>query len=417
MNLREFRKVGHWPTLLCAFLYFDISFMIWVLVGALANAIVADFPLSSLEKGFLVGIPILGGAVLRLVLGVMADRIGARRTGMIGMGLTTLPLLMGWLWADSYIQILIMGLLLGVAGASFAVALPLASRWYKPEQQGLAAGNRRRGQQRHLAGDAFWTVAGDSIGLARRLWFGVWCRCASCFGLFVLFAKDSPNQPPPKPLTDYVAVVRLRDTWYLCLFYAVTFGGFVGLASFLSIFFHDHYGLSPVQAGGVGHGLRGGRIVPAPVGWLCGGSHRRNLPTDDPLCDRQHHSAGSGNVASHDLGHDSFRDPHGLARARQRRRLPTGAAALSQGNRRRDRAGRGGEEAWGDFFLPTLLGGVNQMTGNYGIGFLLLSVTALSCVAALYHISKTWAGVFITKEGLAAQPSHNLRGPKRGAGG
>ena len=80
MNLLEFRKTGHWPTLACAFLYFDISFMIWVLFGALANAIVMDFPLSSLEKGLLVGTPILGGAVLRLVMGLLTDRIGARRT-------------------------------------------------------------------------------------------------------------------------------------------------------------------------------------------------------------------------------------------------------------------------------------------------------------------------------------------------
>ena len=250
MNLREFRKVGHWPTLLCAFLYFDISFMIWVLVGALANAIVADFPLSSWEKGLLVGTPILGGAVLRLVLGLMADRIGARRTALIGMVLTIVPLVLGWLWADSFGEILIVGLLLGVAGASFAVALPLASRWYKPEQQGLALG---------IAG------AGNS-GTSLAMFFGPWLALQfgwhAVFGLsliplgivlclFALFAKDSPNQPPPRPIADYAAVLRLRDTWYLCLFYGVTFGGFVGLASFLSIFFHDHYGLSPVQAGGL----------------------------------------------------------------------------------------------------------------------------------------------------------------------
>jgi NNP family nitrate/nitrite transporter-like MFS transporter len=250
MNLREFRKVGHWPTLLCAFLYFDISFMIWVLVGALANAIVADFPLSSLEKGILVGTPILGGAFLRLVLGVMADRIGARRTAIIGMSLTILPLLMGWLWADSFGKILVMGLLLGVAGASFAVALPLASRWYKPEQQGLALGIAGAGN----SGTSLATLFGPWLA-AQFGWQAVFGLALVPLGivlvLFVLFAKDSPNQPPPRPLADYVAVVRLRDTWYLCLFYSVTFGGFVGLASFLSIFFHDHYGLSPVQAGGL----------------------------------------------------------------------------------------------------------------------------------------------------------------------
>src|SRR5260370_12416553 len=130
MNLREFRKVGHWPSILCAFLYFDISFMVWVLIGALSNIIAAQFELSDSEKGFLVAVPILGGAILRLVLGWLTDRFGARKTGLLGLVLTLVPLVLGWLWADSYLQLLFVGLLLGVAGASFAAALPFASRWY-----------------------------------------------------------------------------------------------------------------------------------------------------------------------------------------------------------------------------------------------------------------------------------------------
>src|SRR5262249_5554628 len=42
MNLREFRRAGHFPSLVCAFLYFDVSFMIWVLIGPLANRIVTQ---------------------------------------------------------------------------------------------------------------------------------------------------------------------------------------------------------------------------------------------------------------------------------------------------------------------------------------------------------------------------------------
>src|SRR5262249_6804184 len=115
MNLREFRKSGHFPSLLCAFLYFDVSFMVWVLIGALANNIVPYFQLSPGEKGLLVAVPVLGGAVLRLVLGVMTDRLGARRTGLIGLALTVVPLLLGWLWADGYADLLVVGFLLGVA--------------------------------------------------------------------------------------------------------------------------------------------------------------------------------------------------------------------------------------------------------------------------------------------------------------
>ena len=403
MNLREFRKVGHWPTLLCAFLYFDISFMIWVLVGALANAIVADFPLSSFEKGLLVGTPILGGAILRLVLGVMADRIGARRTAMIGMVLTILPLLLGWLWADSFGEILVVGLLLGVAGASFAVALPLASRWYKPEQQGLALGIAGAGNSGTSLATLFGPWIAEQLG-----WHAVFGLALVPLGivlcLFVLFAKDSPNQPPPRPLADYVAVLRLRDTWYLCFFYAVTFGGFVGLASFLSIFFHDHYGLTAVQAGGLvtlcviaGSFLRpfGGYLADRVGGislltflFVAVGLILIDLATVPPmiwgviLFVTLMGLLGLGNGAVFQLVPQRFPKEIGVV---------TGIVGATGG--------------LGGFFLPTLFGGVNQLTGSYALAFLFIALMAGGCIVVLFQISKAWTGIFITKEGRAASAS------------
>src|ERR1043166_3714694 len=140
MNMRDFLKAGHTPSLISAFLYFDISFMVWVLLGALANSIVPEFGMDEQQRGIMLALPLLGGAVLRLVLGLMTDHFGPRKTGVIGLAVTMVPLLLGWLWADSFEKVLVVGVLLGVAGASFAVALPLASRWYPPQYQGLAMG-------------------------------------------------------------------------------------------------------------------------------------------------------------------------------------------------------------------------------------------------------------------------------------
>src|SRR5437588_8090784 len=248
MHLRKFLQAGHPPTLFCAFLYYDISFMVWVVLGALAKSIVLEFDLQPAQKGLLVSVPLLSGALLRLPLGLLADRIGARRPGLAGLVLTVIPLLLGWLWADSFGKLLGVGLLLGISGASFAVALPLASRWYPPHYQGIAMG---------IAG------AGNS-GTALATFFGP--RLAEFWGwhaviglalipilltlvVFFLFAKDSPSQPGPQTLANYAAVLQQRDTWWFCLFYSVTFGGFVGLASFLNIFFFDQYALTRVQAG------------------------------------------------------------------------------------------------------------------------------------------------------------------------
>src|SRR6516162_626976 len=104
MQSRGFLKAGHTPTLFCAFLYFDISFMVWVLLGALANSIVPDFGLNEAQRGLMLAVPLLGGSLLRLVLGVMTDRIGARRTAILGLLLTLIPLLLGWLAANSYLM-------------------------------------------------------------------------------------------------------------------------------------------------------------------------------------------------------------------------------------------------------------------------------------------------------------------------
>src|SRR5215471_14930347 len=127
MTLREFRSAGHGPTLTSAFLYFDVSFMVWVILGPLGPFIAKDLHLSAAQKGLLTAIPPLGGAFFRPILGWMTERYGGRRTGLIGLAVTLLPLAFGWQFASSFSQFLILGVLLGVAGASFAAALPLAS--------------------------------------------------------------------------------------------------------------------------------------------------------------------------------------------------------------------------------------------------------------------------------------------------
>jgi len=130
---RNFFKAGHWPTLFAAFFYFDMSFMVWILLGPLAVQISNDLHLDPAQKGLMVALPVLAGAVLRVANGVLVDRLAPRRAGVIGQILVILGLLTFWYFGvHSYAQVLLLGVILGVAGASFAVALPLASRWALP---------------------------------------------------------------------------------------------------------------------------------------------------------------------------------------------------------------------------------------------------------------------------------------------
>jgi NNP family nitrate/nitrite transporter-like MFS transporter len=138
---REFLKAGHLPTLLSAFFYFDMSFMVWVMLGPLAVQISQDLQLNAAQKGFMVALPVLAGALLRVVNGILVDHLRPRRAGLIGQVVVIVGLAVAWsVGVTTYAGTFVAGDHLGVAGRSFAVALPLASRWYPPQFQGTALG-------------------------------------------------------------------------------------------------------------------------------------------------------------------------------------------------------------------------------------------------------------------------------------
>lgn len=246
---KPFWQSGHRPTLIAAFLYFDLAFMVWVLLGPLAPIISKELGLTPAEKGFMVAVPTLAGAVLRLVNGLLVDRIGPKTTGAIGQIIVIVGLLIAWYFGvDSYEGALAVGVILGFAGASFAVALPLASRWYPPEHQGKAMGIAGMGNSGTVFASLFAPVLAKAFGWNGVLGLAV-IPLAIVFVIYMVAAKDSPNQPAPKPITAYFDVLKDVDAWWFMLFYGVTFGGFVGLAASLSIYFTDQFALTPVVAG------------------------------------------------------------------------------------------------------------------------------------------------------------------------
>jgi MFS transporter, NNP family, nitrate/nitrite transporter len=402
MDLRDFRRAGHTPTLLSAFLYFDVSFMVWILPGALANSIVPDFGLSDSQKGLMVALPLFGGALLRLLFGLLTDHIGARRTGILGMALTMVPLLLGWLWADSFNKLLLVGLLLGVAGASFAAALPLASRWYPSRYQGLAMGIAGAGN----SGTAMATFFGPRLA---QVWgwhaiFGLAILpLLTTLTIFVLFARDSPNQPAPRSLADYAGVLRMRDTWWFCLFYSITFGGFVGLASFLNVFFLSQYGLSRIEAGNfttlcviAGSFLRPlggyladrlGGVRTLTVVYIAVGAVALGLTSLPPLTwgalllFAAMALLGMGNGAVFQLVPNRFPKEIGVM---------SGIIGAAGG--------------LGGFVLPNLLGTMKELTGSFSGGFLAFAVVGgFGGAAALAYASRERQGILIGRTGVGLE--------------
>lgn len=385
-----FLKAGHTPTLIAAFLYFDLSFMVWVMLGPLGVQIAGDLGLTSAQKGLMVATPVLAGALLRIVMGIMVDHLKPKLAGAIGQVIVIAALLVAWFsGVRSYGQVLALGVALGVAGASFAAALPLASRWYPPEHQGTALGIAGAGNSGTVLAALFAPGLAAAYGWNNVLGLAVIPLLAT-FVLYLAMAKDSPDCPPAKPLADYLKVLRDRDAWWFMFFYGVTFGGFVGLASSLTIYFNDEYGLNPIHAGyltaacvfagsmvrplgGVVADRAGGvRSLSAMYGLAAAflGTASLGLP---PVWMAlvafvfAMLALGMGNGAVFQLVPQRFRKEIGVM---------TGLVGMAGGI--------------GGFWLASSLGYSKQLTGNYQTGFLIFVALALLALAGLTAVKSRW---------------------------
>ncbi len=387
---RAFLRAGHTPTLLAAFFYFDMSFMVWVLLGPLGVQIGQSLHLNAGQKGFMVAVPVLAGALLRPVNGVLVDRIGPKRTGIIGQVIVMLALLLAWfLGVHSYAQVLLLGVMLGVAGASFAVALPLASRWYPPEYQGIALGIAGAGNSGTVFAALFAPGLAVALGWNAVLGLAV-IPLAVAFAVYLGCAKDAPNQPEPKSFVEYLAVLRLGDAWWFMFFYAVTFGGFSGLASSLTIYFNAEYGLSPVTAGYFTAACVFAGSMMRPIGGALadriGGVRSLTflyIITAVALAAVSFRPAqswvalalfvvgmlalGTGNGAVFQLVPQRFRREIGVM---------TGLVGMTGGI--------------GGFYLASSLGFSKQLTGSYQAGLLVFALLAVLAVVGLTSIKSRW---------------------------
>ena len=381
------RREGHLPTLIACFLHFDLSFMLWVLIGALGILISEDLGLAPGQKALLVALPILSGSLMRVLVGLLSDRLGSKRVGIALLALLYVPLTAGWLLPGSLSTLMFVGILLGTAGASFAVALPLASAWYPPARQGLVMGIAAAGNSGTVITNLLAPRLAASVG-----WQGVFGLAmfplAVVLTTFALAAREAPPRPAA---ARRAAPLGAADLWWFCLFYAVTFGGYVGLSSFLPLFLRDQHGVTIATAGMltagaafVGSGIRpfggwladrvgGTRVL---IGALSGLTLVYVLLAASPalgpavvLLVGAMACCGLGNGAVFQLVPLRFREDLGLV---------TGIVGAIGGV--------------GGFCLPMVLGLLRQAGGDFGSGFLVLAVAAGTVGAALQALVAARAG-------------------------
>ena len=247
-TFKTFLKAGHPPTLLAAFLYFDFTFAIWVLNGAMAPFISESFQLNAAQKGFMVSVPIIAGALMRFPLGVLSQYIGRKNAAMVEMGLIIIALLYGYLFVNSHDEVLAMGVLLGIAGGSFGVALSLGSGWFPAKYKGLAMGIAGAGNSGTVLAVLFAPPLAVKFG-----WTTVYGLAAATMLLPMLVmwfcAKEPPDREEHQTFREHISCLFEKDGWAFSLIYIITFGGFIGLASFLPTYFYDQFKVTKVEAG------------------------------------------------------------------------------------------------------------------------------------------------------------------------
>jgi NNP family nitrate/nitrite transporter-like MFS transporter len=437
-------KSGNWRALLACFLYFDTGFTVWVMLGPLAPFVGKSITMTPAEQGFLVAVPVLAAAILRVTLGNLFQSTDGKKLALMGITLSALPsfVLLLLPFEPSYTLLLVLGVFLGVGGASFAVALPMAGSNYPPKVQGLVLGLAAAGNIGAVLDGFMFPGLAQSFGWQHATAAALPLLALTAVAVFFWASDLSPKSGGSKPAfagffvtlvglvglvlmvhagwlgagktgllllppvgaalaiavlpQRYRAVLAQRDTWVIMLVYSITFGGFVGMSSYVSTLLTTQYGMSKVDAGLLMSGFAfTGAIVRPFGGWISdkvtGVRSLLVLLSLISLLDFAFAAimpALAGGVAllfamylCFGLGNGSTFQlvPH---RWQGKTGLMTGIIGCAGGI--------------GGFYLPVIMGIAKETTGSYQMGFAtfgVISAVALVLVLALQKQWLTWAVV------------------------
>ncbi len=318
IGIIEALKSGDIKTLIASLIYFDTGFMVWLLFGpALGLFIAQELGLSPAEKGFMVAVPILAAALFRIPFGYMYQAIDGKLIAMMGIILSALPIIYVNLFPIDYTTLLILGAFLGVGGASFAIALPMAGSNYPKHLQGLVLGLAAAGNLGAMMDGLIFPPIAELYGWRKAALIALVFLAISFILCWKWIKDSSPKNPNLKyhaifnfvitfvsfivvTLILYSGVIGIsgkfgllllpiiiwgitclllsdkyrkallkRDPWVFMLFYAITFGGFVGMSGSVAFILNGQYGFDPVLAGSIMALLSCSGALIRPVGgWI-----------------------------------------------------------------------------------------------------------------------------------------------------
>ena len=403
---KVFLRSGHPATLFASFLYFDFTFAVWVLNGAMGPFISEQFHLSPAQIGLMVSIPTLAGALMRFPLSVLSQYIGRKSAAIVEMSCIIVALMYGYFFVHSFSNVLAMGVLLGTAGASFGVALSLGSGWFPQQYKGLAMG---------IAGAGNSGTALAAFFAPRLAKIYGWSHVYGIAALFMLLplvvmivlAKEPPDTEH-QTFGQHLKCLFEADGWYFNMVYIITFGGFLGLATFLPSLYVAQFHIAKSQAGTltmiatlVGSGTRilGGWFADRiggittlsvvfliAIAGIFGLVSSPSLAVTTALFMICFAALGAGNGATFQL---------------VPLRWPVTTAIAG---------GMIGEiGALGGSILPNVLGQSKQHTGSFATGFAAYAIFATAVLVVLRTVSKRWTTTWVGAGGRALTSASNER--------
>jgi NNP family nitrate/nitrite transporter-like MFS transporter len=383
--MRPAETKGSLGALALATLGFFTCFYVWSIFGPLSPALQHDLQLSEVEVGWLVAIPVLLGSVMRVPMGVLTDRYGARRVFPALMTFTSLPLIAISFWHESFGALVAFGFLLGFAGSSFAIGVPYVSRWYSKQRQGFALGIYGMG----MGGSVLTALTAPTIvqtwGLGTMFVAGA-VLVLVVGGAFLLLAQEppSPRLAPASLLAPFKVFRTDARAWALTLFYFLAFGGFVAMFLYLPKLLVGVHELTRADAGARAAGFALLAVLARPLGGyladrfsaqqvllVCFGGvtafaaglavgYTSMIPLT-VCCLSMAVMFGLGTGAVFKLVAQEFPAQVGAV---------TGVVGAAGG--------------LGGFFPPLVMAFVRSATGSYSLGFVLLAATSLGCLVILW---------------------------------
>lgn len=361
-----------------------ISFMVWACLSPVANQIASDFGLSASQKSLMIATPVLLGSVMRIPMGILSDRIGGKKVYIGTMLFIIIPLIFVP-QVSSFPLLILLALFLGMAGTTFAIAISYVSAWFPPEKQGLILGIAGMGN----IGNA---LAGLIIPQINKSWGFDWVYYSLIIALLViiilfsLFAKEMPISAEKKTLGEQLSVVKDKNTWFLSLFYFLTFGAFVALSNYLPAFMSDQFLMNPVNAGLVSAAFAAVATLMRPIGGVVADKASPTKILTGLFFLVIVFALVMALLLQNFIIFISCIFLTALAIGIGNGVVFKMVPMVSKGNTGAVTGFVGAAGGLGGFFPPLLLGAIKDATGSFSLGFVLLALFAVICLIVVWAV-------------------------------